>query len=69
MFWCAKKDALADRAAAQKADVRAEAIGAYVTSGNQLRTVAINRWPLACYAYDRGCAARSEAITQKLSFC
>jgi hypothetical protein len=25
------------------------------------RTVAINGWPLACYAYDRSCAVRAEA--------
>ena len=33
------------------------------------RTVAINGSPLAYYAHDRGCAARAEAITRKLSPC
>ena len=33
------------------------------------RTVAINGSPLACYAYDRRCAVRAAAITQRLSPC
>jgi len=33
------------------------------------RTVAIDGWPLACHAYDWGCAVHVEAITQKLSPC
>jgi hypothetical protein len=47
-----------------KAGIRAEPIGAYVTWGDRLPNGCDSTVPLACYAYDRGRTAHTGPITQ-----